>query len=63
MSENPIKIRPTLVDMEIGDSCSFPVRQLRSVRATASELGMILDRTYKTSVNKIDRLINVIRTA
>lgn len=63
MAENPIKIRPTLTGMEIGDTCLFPVRQMKSVRAQASELGVILDRKYQTRTNRQDRTISVTRTA
>ncbi len=63
MAENQIKIRPTLTGMEIGDTCTFPVRQMKSVRAQASELGVILDRQYKTKTNREDRTICVTRTA
>lgn len=63
MTENQIKIRPTLTDMEIGDTCTFPVARMRSVRAQASELGVILDRTYKTTTNRAERTISVTRTS
>ena len=61
MSENTIKIRPTLTSMEVGDTCTFPVRRMKSVRAQASELGVILDRQYKTSINRTERTIRVTR--
>lgn len=63
MTENSIKIRPTLTEMQIGDTCYFPVRKMKSVRAQASELGVILDRKYKTRTNRQDRTISVTRTA
>ena len=63
MAENQIKIRPTLTSMEVGDKTTFPVRRMKSVRAQASELGVILDRTYKTVTNRADRTITVTRTA
>lgn len=63
MAENPKKIRPTLLNMEIGDTTSFPIEHMKGVRAQCSELGIIHNRTYKTSTSKADRLINVVRTA
>ncbi len=38
MAENHPKIRPTLAGMEVGESNDFPIEQMRSVRAMASEL-------------------------
>lgn len=63
MAENLIKVRPTLTGMEIGDQTAFPIEQMKSVRAQASELGVILDRKYQTKTNRADRTISVIRTA
>lgn len=48
MAENHPKIRPTLANMEVGESNDFPIEQMRSVRAMASELGVIHDRKYRT---------------
>lgn len=63
MTENQIKIRPTLTQMEVGETCKFPVHKLKSVRAQASELGVILDRTYRTTTNRAERTVTVTRTA
>lgn len=49
--------------MEVGDKTTFPVRRLKSVRAQASELGVILDRTYRTATNRAERTVTVTRTA
>lgn len=63
MAENLIKVRPTLTEMKVGDQKSFPIEQMKSVRAQASELGVILDRKYKTKSNRRERTICVTRTA
>ena len=63
MAENPQKIRPTLSGMEVGDQAQFPIEQMKSVRAQASELGVILDRTYKTTTDRKERIISVTRIA
>ena len=41
MSENLEKIRPALVALEVGESVSFPISRLKSVRTQASELGLV----------------------
>lgn len=41
MSENLEKIRPALVALEVGESVSFSISRLKSVRTQASELGAI----------------------
>lgn len=56
------RIRPNLLNMEVGDFISFPIHRLKSVRVQASELGAILDRTYTTRMDKESRLILVLRT-
>ena len=35
------KIRPALVALEVGDTVTFPISRLKSVRTQASELGAI----------------------
>ncbi|MBD5272839.1 MAG: hypothetical protein HDS42_06215 [Bacteroides sp.] len=62
MAENPIAIRPTLSAMEKGDKVLFPIAKMKSVRAQASELGVILNRRYQTKSNRADRTIAVTRT-
>ena len=47
MSENLEKIRPALVALEVGESVSFPISRLKSVRTQASELGAIYNRQFK----------------
>lgn len=61
--ERTKKIRPTLTEMEVGDVVAFPVIQMKSVRAQASELGVILDRRFTTRLNRQDRTLIVTRTA
>lgn len=41
MAENVIKIRPALTALKIGESITFPISKLKSVRTQASELGAI----------------------
>ena len=53
MNTLEIKIRPALVEMNVGDEIVFPIEKLRSVRAQASELGAILDRKYSTRMSRV----------
>ena len=55
------KIRPTLFDLEIGQSHSFPIEKLKSVRTQASELGAIHGRIYVTKMNRETKTIEVTR--
>lgn len=57
-----IKIRPILLNLEVGEFATFPILRLKSVRAQASELGAIHNRTYKTRMDKLTRVVIVLRT-
>lgn len=61
MNTLEIKIRPALVEMNVGDEIVFPIEKLRSVRAQASELGAILDRKYSTKMSRVERTLTVKR--
>ena len=62
MSENLEKIRPALVALEVGESVSFPISRLKSVRTQASELGAIYNRQFKTRTDRENQTITVKRT-
>jgi hypothetical protein len=62
MAESLKKIRPTLVAMEIGETVSFPIIKLKSVRTQASELGAMFSRQYSTRIDRESGLIHVSRT-
>ena len=62
MSENLEKIRPALVALEVGESVSFPISRLKSVRTQASELGAIYNRQFKTRTDRENHTITVKRT-
>ena len=61
MAENMEKIRPVLTALEIGDTVSFPISRLKSVRTQASELGVIYNRQFKTKTDREKRVIIVKR--
>ena len=62
MTENLEKIRPALVALEVGESVSFPISRLKSVRTQASELGAIYNRQFKTRTDREKHTITVKRT-
>ena len=61
MAGNLEKIRPVLTALEIGDTVSFPISRLKSVRTQASELGVIYNRQFKTKTDREKRVIIVKR--
>lgn len=61
MEKNIEKIRPALLAMEPGQTISFPIARLKSVRTQASELGAIYERQYTTSMNRSERVVSVTR--
>lgn len=63
MAEKQVKVRPALTGMEIGDTLVFPIENTKSVRAQCSDLGLILDRRYRTETSREARIIKVTRTA
>ena len=63
MNEISTKIRPALVSLEVGESMEFPIEKMKSVRTQASELGMILNRQFKTRTNRETQTIMVTRVS
>lgn len=61
MSENLIKMRPAITKLEVGESKDFPIERLKSVRTQASELGVILNRKFRTVSNREARTVTVTR--
>lgn len=61
MEENQVKIRPALAELEVGGNVTFPISKTKSVRAQASDLGLILDRKYKTQTCRKTRTITATR--
>lgn len=57
-----VSIRPTLTSMDIGDTVHFPIEKMRSVRAIASDLGVIQQRKYRTRIDRTARTVTVCRT-
>lgn len=61
MANNSQKIRPTIAALEIGEVTTFPIEKMRSVRAEASELGIILNSRFITRTDREKRVIYVKR--
>ena len=61
--DNRLTIRETLKDMSIDDVIVFPAEKTSVLRATASNLGLELNREYKTRTNREERVVRVVRTA
>lgn len=56
-----LKIRPALIALQKGDTISFPISRLKSVRTQASELGAIYERQFKTKTDRVAKIIEVTR--
>ncbi len=63
MTENTLKIRPALVELKVGETISFPISRLKSVRTQASELGAIYERQFKTKTDRVAKTIEVMRVS
>ena len=60
MEEKSTKLRPTIYGMAVGESLTFPISRLKSVR---SELGMMFERQYSTRTDRETKTIEVTRKA
>lgn len=61
MEENNVKLRPALYAMAVGETLTFPISRLKSVRTQASELGAMYDRQYSTKTDRVAKTIKVTR--
>lgn len=62
MKQN-LSITDQLRELGIGDSASFPITKMRSIRTTASERGIVWGKTFSTSLNREEKTITVTRKA
>lgn len=58
-----LKIRPALVELKVGETISFPISRLKSVRTQVSELGAIYERQFKTKTDRVAKTIEVTRVS
>ena len=63
MTENVLKIRPALVELKVGETISFPISRLKSVRTQDSELGAIYERQFKRKSDRVAKTIEVTRVS
>ena len=61
MIEQPKKMRTQIVELNVGESVSFPIEKMKTIRAQTSELNCIMQRVYATKLNRCDRTIIVTR--
>lgn len=61
--EEKLKMKPAIEAMEVGEELSFPIEKLGSVKTTACNAGLILNRNYSTNVNRAERIVSVTRMA
>lgn len=61
--QNARPLRADLLDMEIGETISFPIARTSVVRSTASILAMEQERKYKTETDRVAKYIRVTRIA
>lgn len=54
-------IQPTLNIMNVGDKEIFPAHQLGSVRSLCSDMGFKTDKKFKTTIDRINRVVVVTR--
>ena len=59
--EAKIDVKSTIEAMEIGEEQQFPIESLSNVRSHASNSGLRLGRKYKTSTDRDNRKIVVVR--
>lgn len=55
------KLRPAIMSMEPGETKTFPIERMKSIRSQASEIGAIYDRVYTTRTDRAARTIEITR--
>lgn len=58
--------KPTLAilrDMRVGDKLSFPAEKLNSIKTMCSTFGFQWGKRFTTSMNRVNRTIDVTREA
>lgn len=61
--EEKVKIRPTIEGLVVGESFSFPLERLRSVRPIASEVSLVKNMKFRTRTDRESRTVVVTRLA
>lgn len=63
MEQTTEKVRPSLMNMEVGQVIAFAIEKMKNIRTTCSELGAIYERKYTTHVVRENRTIEVTRVS
>ena len=63
MTEKVLKLKPSLEAMKVGEEMVFPLKRLYSVKTTASNVGLVLGRRYKTHYDKANGTATVTRVS
>lgn len=61
MKEESLPILPRLREMKVGEKIDFPIKQLNSVKNSCSNIGLLYERKYKTTVCRKDQSVVVTR--
>lgn len=61
MKEEKLPILPRLREMKVGEKIDFPIKQLNSVKNSCSNIGLLYERKYKTTVCRKDQSVVVTR--
>lgn len=59
--ENKVKIRPLLKMMKVGNTLSFPINRIRTIRVTAYELSTTEGMKFTTRINRECQTVGVTR--
>lgn len=62
-NDKKLPVAPTINKLEIGESATFPVERMTTVRATATQRALIMGRAYSCLLNEERTAITVTRTA
>lgn len=62
MNNEQTPIRPTLRNLPVGETVTFPIIRMQSVKSTAAQLAIVTDAVYKTCTDKVAKTISVTRT-
>lgn len=61
MDNFSLSTREKIASLEIGGTITFNLEKMNMVRSTASQLGLLMNRRYKTKTSRENRTINVMR--
>lgn len=63
MNYQKTSVRQTIIQLSVGESVTYDLERLKSIRTQASELGAVFNRKYTTKTNREARTLTVTRIA